>query len=141
LTHDAVTTIQSVTICTVSVCECLHIMHHIMSLRWLKINQGHNHVSKVRGPIPWSRNFCKEQNTDGIPSFVHCSLLCYVTVIILFITLPQCRIKIIFSYPGISLLNQSKIIIHYTRIMTVVASVPWNPTLWGIKKTPKCVSS
>jgi len=27
------------------------------------------------GPIPWSIGYCTEQNTDGIPSFVHCSLL------------------------------------------------------------------
>jgi len=36
--------------------------------------QGRNHVFKVGGPIAWSL-FCTEQNTDDIPSFVHCSLL------------------------------------------------------------------
>jgi len=36
---------------------------------------GRNHVFKVRGPIPWSMLWrYTEQNTDGIPSFVHCSL-------------------------------------------------------------------
>ena len=33
-----------------------------------------SHVLEVWGPIPWS--YCTEQNTDSIPSFVHCSLLC-----------------------------------------------------------------
>ena len=36
--------------------------------------QGRNHVFKVGGPIPWFRLLYIKQNTDGIPSFVHCSL-------------------------------------------------------------------
>jgi len=37
--------------------------------------QGRNHVLEVGGPIHWS-SYCTERNTDGIRSFVHCSLLC-----------------------------------------------------------------
>ena len=36
---------------------------------------GRNHVFKV-GVQFLGLGYCTEQNTDGIPSFVHCSLLC-----------------------------------------------------------------
>ena len=36
--------------------------------------RGRNHVFNVGGPI-LGISYCTEQNTDGIPSFVHCSLL------------------------------------------------------------------
>ena len=43
---------------------------------WLvSYSQGRNHVFKVGGPIFWSRLLYIEQNTDGIPRFVDCSLL------------------------------------------------------------------
>jgi len=37
--------------------------------------QGRNHVFKVGGVQFLGLGYCTEQNTDGIPSFVHCSLL------------------------------------------------------------------
>ena len=36
-------------------------------------DQGRNHVFKVGGSI-LGLGYCTEQNTDGIPSFLHCSL-------------------------------------------------------------------
>jgi len=37
-------------------------------------NQGRNHVFKVGGVQFLGIGYCTEQNTDGIPSFIHCSL-------------------------------------------------------------------
>jgi len=44
---------------------------------WLvSYSQGRNHVFKVGGPIFCQcLGYCTEENTDGIPSFVDCSLL------------------------------------------------------------------
>jgi len=42
--------------------------------KW-RVEQGRNHVFKVGEVQCLGVGYCTEQNTDGIPSFVHCRLL------------------------------------------------------------------
>jgi len=48
-------------------------MHYLQCESESALGQGRNHVFNVGGPI-LGLGYCTEQNTDDIPSFVHCSL-------------------------------------------------------------------